>query len=113
MKKLIIILTFFMCSCYQETIEPLPDITTDIFSQKENIINDGIELNINLPADGVYFVSMVDLETNQLVSKEKLNGIKGLNKLNIYTKSISSRYLYLVLQDENKNELNKTKLVLK
>lgn len=113
MKKLLFILLLFMTSCYQENIEPLPNISTDIFSQKENMISDGIELNINLPKEGIYFLSIIDTETNQLISKERFVGINGLNKLNIYTKSIQSRYLYLVLHDENKIELNKTKLVLK
>lgn len=113
MKKLIFILLLFMISCHQENIEPLPKISSDIFFQKENMVSDGIELNINLPKDGIYFLSMIDVETNEVLTKEKFIGINGLNKLNIYTKSVQSRYLYLVLYDENKIELNKTKLVLK
>jgi hypothetical protein len=113
MKKLLLILLFFIVSCHQENIEPLPELSNDIFSQKENIINNGTEVNMNLPKDGIYFLSMIDVETNELLTKERFIGINGLNKLNIYTKSVQSRYLYLVLHDENKIELNKTKLVLK
>lgn len=103
----------FMISCHQENIEPLPNISTDIFLQKENVVSDGFELNINLPNDGIYFICMIDIETKQVLSKEKIIGNKGINKLNIYTKSIESRYLYLVLIDNNRTELNKTTLILK
>ena len=113
MKQLIFILFLFLVSCIDEVVKPTPKINETIFSQKENMISDGIELTIKLPKDGVYFLSMIDIETNQLITKERFVGISGLNKLNIYTKSVQSRYLYLVLHADNKIELNKTKLVLK
>ncbi len=115
MKSKIIIFCcmFFMFSCYKEDIAPLPKPVENIFLQTENQISDSDFLNFELASDGTYYLILQDVETNQVISKEKFIGVKGLNKLNIYTKSIQSRYLYLVLQDETKKEINKTKLVLK
>jgi hypothetical protein len=64
-----------------------------------------------LESEGVYFLILIDLESNQIISKEKILGVKGVNKKNIYTKSIQSRYLYLVLSDIDRKEINRTKLV--
>jgi len=113
MKRLIFILFLFLVSCMNEVVEPIPQLNKNIFSQQENSITNGSEIQFELTKNGIYFLSMIDTETNQLVTKERFVGIIGVNKLNIYTKSIQSRYLYLVLHDENKIELNKTKLVLK
>lgn len=113
MKRIIFVLFLFLVSCMNEVVEPMPELDKNIFSQKENIITNDSEIHFELPKSGIYFLSMIDTETNQLVTKERFVGTIGLNKLNIYTKSIQSRYLYLVLYDENKTELNKTKLVLK
>lgn len=104
---------FFMISCHKEDIAPLPKPVENIFLQTENQISDSDFLNFELVSDGTYYLVLQDVETNQVISKEKFIGVEGLNKLNIYTKSIQSRYLYLVLQDETKKEINKTKLVLK
>jgi hypothetical protein len=102
-----------MVSCHQEIIEPIPDIQSNIFSQKENQIGDKGEMSFNLEYEGVYFISLIDVETKQVISREKILGVKGTNKLNIYTKTIESRYLYLVLVDNNRVELNRTTLILK
>lgn len=113
MKRLIFILFLFLVSCIDEVVEPMPELNENIFSHQESNISNGSEIQFELPKNGIYFLSMIDIETNQLITKERFVGIIGVNKLNIYTKSIQSRYLYLVLHDENKIELNKTKLVLK
>ena len=114
MKNLLVISLFlFLVSCIDEVVEPMPELNENVFSHQESSVTNGLEIQFELPKNGVYFLSMIDTETNQLVTKEKFVGIIGLNKLNIYTKSVQSRYLYLVLHDENKIELSKTKLVLK
>ena len=107
----ILVLLLLLTSCVQEVVEPLPVPTTNIFSQKENRIVDGDEVTFILELEGTYFLSLVDIETNQVVAKEKISAIKGINKKNIYTKSIQSRYLYLVLSDIDRKEINRTKLV--
>ena len=62
-----------------------------------------------LTSDSTYVLKLVDKTTNQVISKEKIVGKIGENKINIYTKSIQSKYLYLVLEDGNKKQINKTK----
>jgi hypothetical protein len=113
MKKFIFVFLIFLTSCVQEVIEPIPDIQSNIFSQKENQIGDKGEMSFNLEYEGVYFISLIDIESKQVISREKILGVKGTNKLNIYTKTIESRYLYLVLVDNNRVELNRTTLILK
>jgi len=48
-----------------------------------------------------------------VVSKEKIFGKIGDNKIKIYTKTLQSKYLYLVLENVNRKELKKTTLILK
>lgn len=112
-RRVIFLFIILSTSCVQEIVEPIPTDTSNIFSQKETIVLDSEEISFELDKDGSYFISLIDVETNLLLTKEKIIGIKGINKLNIYTKSIESRYLYLVLTDINKVEINRTKVIFK
>jgi hypothetical protein len=56
---------------------------------------------------------LIDKETGQVISREKFTGQIGENVKKIYTKSIQVRYLYLVLEDGDKNQLKKTTIILK
>jgi hypothetical protein len=104
-----------MISCHKEEITPItPPITKlDVFTQTDNTISDGDEIMFKLTSDSTYILKLVDKTTNQVISKEKIIGKIGENKINIYTKSIQSPYLYLVLENVNKQELKKTTLNLK
>jgi hypothetical protein len=103
----------FIISCTKMEIEPTPPPTTqNIFTVSESSIKDGQTIYFNLPSDGVYIITYVDVETNQVLSREKFNGKLGENTMRIYTKSIMSKYLYLILTTEDKTEINKTKLIL-
>lgn len=110
---LIFLFLILTTSCMQEVVDPIPTNTSNIFSQKENIILDGDEIIFELEVEGPYCLTLVDIETNQVVTREKIVGIKGINKLNIYTKSIESRYLYLVLSSNCRKELHRTKVIFK
>jgi hypothetical protein len=65
-----------------------------------------------LTSDSTYILKLVDKTTNQVISKEKILGKIGENKLKIYTKTIESKYLYLVLESANKQQISKTTLIL-
>ena len=95
----------------REVVEPVPTKTSNIFSQKENTILDGDEISFELEVEGTYFITLVDIETSKVLTREKIVGIKGINNLNIYTKSIESRYLYLVLSDNNRKEIIRTTVI--
>lgn len=104
----------FVFSCTKEEIVPIPQPKplVDIFTQTETSINNGDEVMFKLTSDSTYILKLVDKSTNQVLSKEKITGKIGENKLNIYTKSIQSKYLYLVLEGLDKKQINKTTIIL-
>lgn len=116
MKKSVIFFLFlFLVSCVKDDFEPEPikNLEVDIFTQTDVKISDGDEVLFFLPSDSVYVLRLVDKETNQTISKEKIQGKIGQNKIKIYTKSIQSKYLFLVLEGINKNQINKTTIIVK
>ena len=114
--KGILILSFFLFlfSCHKEDITPIPPqkVSVDIFTQTETTISNGDQVMFKLTSDSTYVLKLVDKTTNQVISKEKIIGKIGENKINIYTKSIQPKYLYLVLEDGNKKQINKTTIIL-
>lgn len=110
--KFILLCCFiFIISCRK--ITTLPQQTTQkIFSVSESNISDGQLIYFDLPLSGTYTLTLIDKTTGQVISKEKFNGLSGENIKKIYTKSIKSKTLYLLLEDVNKTELNKTTINL-
>ncbi len=104
----------FIISCNKIEIEPSPQPkpVVDIFSTKETKISDGQEVMFKSDLATTYIIKLIDVSTNQVISKEKIISKIGENNLKIYSKSIQIKYLYLVLEDENKKEINKTTLIL-
>lgn len=114
----IIILCFvvFMISCHKEEIVPIPETTNpnvDIFTISETSVSNGDDIMFKLSSDSTYILKLVDKTTNQVISKEKIIGKIGENKLKIYTKSIQTQYLYLILENINKQEIKKTTVIIK
>jgi hypothetical protein len=99
-----------MISCHKEEILPVtpPIARVDVFTQSDNSVSNGDEIMFKLTSDSTYILKLVDKATNQVISKEKIVGKIGENKLNIYTKSIQSKYLYLILESIDKKEIKKT-----
>lgn len=102
----------FITSCYKEEILPIPQPVEDIFTVTEASVSNNDDISFKLDAGGVYILKLVDVETSQVLSKEKINLIKGKNDIKIFTKSLQNEYLYLVLEDYEKNEIKKTKIKL-
>jgi hypothetical protein len=116
MKKLLLILSILLIftSCVDEVVEPIPPPTTQsIFDVKESMVVDGQSIQFKLPSAGLYTLTLIDKETNQVISRERFAGIIGENTKNIYTKSIQSRYLYLLLEDVTKTEIGRTTIITK
>jgi hypothetical protein len=115
MKKLLLILSIFLIftSCVDEVVEPLPPTTQSIFDVKESVVIDGQNIEFKLPSAGLYTLTLIDKETNQVISRERFNGTIGENNKSIYTKSIQSRYLYLLLEDVTKKEIGRTTIITK
>jgi hypothetical protein len=61
----------------------------------------------------VYTLSLIDKESRQVVSRERFTGQTGENIKKIYTNSIQSQYLYLLLEDVTKKEISKTTIIIK
>jgi len=113
MKKILFILVLTLVGC--KKIEP-PIITppaTNIFSVSQSSVENGQEIQFDLTKNGVYTLTMGDSTTNQVLTRERFNGQIGINKKKIYTKSLSVKYLYLLLEDENKNKIGKTTIIVK
>ena len=114
MKKILFILVLTLVGCRK--VAPVivtPIVTTNIFSKSENTIDNGQEIQFDLTKSGVYTLTLGDSVTNQVLTRERFNGQIGINKKKIYTKSLSVKYLYLLLEDENKSKVGKTIIIVK
>ncbi len=114
MKKIILISLILLAGCVKPEL-PLPDVIAkdNIFSVTESSVSDGQSIYFDLPSVGVYTLTLIDKETGQVVSRERFTGQNGENIKKIYTKSLQSRYLYLLLEDVTKKELGKTTIIIK
>ena len=100
MKKLLFI--------FVDDIEPIAPPVEKIFDVKQSSVTNGQSIHFDLPAEGVYTLTLIDTETGQVVSRERFTGKYGENVKKIYTNSIQNQYLYLLLEDVTKKELGKT-----
>ena len=113
MKKILFILVVLFWGCNKVDI-PTPIMPVEkIFSVKESRVVNGQSIYFDLPSTGVYTLTLIDKENGQVISRERFNGIIGENIKKIYTNSIQSQYLYLLLEDVTKNEIGKTIIITK
>ncbi len=108
--KIILPLLFIM-SCKKIEVTPVPPPIKDIFSVTESTVTDNSDIIFNLNQSGIYIIKLIDKNTEQVVTKEKINGKVGANTLKIYTRTLPVKYLYLVLSDESGNQINKTTII--
>ena len=101
----------FIISCQKEDIvEPQ---SVDIFKVEQSTLVNKSEITFKVDTDGVYIVTMIDKNTNQVISRERIKCVIGENKIKVYTKTIPSQYLYLTLEDSFNNQLGKTTITIK
>ena len=112
-KIIILCCIIFIISCRKIEVIPTPPPTTNIFDVRESVVEDGQEIQFNLTKLGIYTLTMGDSINNQVLTRERFNGQIGINKKKIYTKSLSVKYLYLLLEDENKSKVSKTTIIVK
>ena len=115
MRKICFILGLVLLSACTKVELPTPvaPTNTDIFSVKESAVVDGQIITFTLKADGVYTLTIGDEDTKQVVTRERFTGKIGENKLTLYTKSLPTSYLYLLLEDGNKTQVGKTIIIIK
>ena len=111
MKKLLIILLLTGCTKIVPTPPPI-SANTSIFSVAKSSVNDGDNISFDLKTAGTYTLTMGDSTTSQVLTRERFMGKAGTNNLKIYTKSLSVKYLYLILEDESKTQIGKTTIVI-
>jgi hypothetical protein len=111
MKKLLFIL-LLLSACKKIDIQPLPPVVKDIFSVTESTVSNNDDIYFDLKASGVYTLTMVDKSTNQVITRERINGKVGQNKLKIYTSSLPVKYLYLILEDNTRTQISKTSIII-
>ena len=113
MKKLLLI-SLMLWGCTKPEI-PYPQIMAidDIFSVTESKVTNGQSIHFKVPQSGVYILSLIDKESGQVIGREKFNAQSGENVKKIYTNSIQSQYLYLLLEDVTKKEIGKTTIIIK
>ena len=113
MKKVIFILLLSLVACRKTQVIPTPQTVPNIFSVKESSVENGQEIQFELSKNGVYTLTLGDSVNNQVLTRERFIGQIGQNKKKIYTKSLSVKYLYLLLEDENKSKVGKTTIIVK
>jgi hypothetical protein len=113
MKRILLIFLVLFWSCTKMEIEPTPQPVQKIFSVSESRVTDGQSIHFDLPTDGVYKLTLIDKESGNVVGRERFTGKAGENIKKIYTNSLQSQYLYLLLQDVTLKEIGKTTIITK
>jgi hypothetical protein len=113
MKKLLFILLLSLVACRKTQVPPIPQPVVNIFDVKESSVENGQEIEFQLTKIGVYTLTLSDSVSKQVLTRERFIGQIGQNKKKIYTKSLSVKYLYLLLEDENKSKVGKTIIIVK
>ncbi len=90
---------------------PTPPVEK-IFNVGESSVVNGQSIYFDLPSAGTYTLTLIDKESGQVISRERFIGQNGENVKKIYTKSISVKYLYLLLEDVTKKEISKTTIII-
>ena len=112
MKKILFIFVILLWGCTKpELPTPTPPVEK-IFSVGESKVINGQSIYFDLPSAGTYTLTLIDKESGQVISRERFIGQSGENIKKIYTNSIQSQYLYLLLQDVTKTEIGKTTIII-
>ena len=113
MKKLFFISLILLVGCTKPDL-PTPVMPIEkIFTVTESKVTNGQSIHFDLPSKGVYNLTLIDKESGQVISRERFVGQYGENVKKIYTNSIQSQYLYLLLEDVTKKEISKTTIIIK
>ena len=113
-KFIILYCIFFIIACRKiDTPIQIIETNKDIFSQSSAIVQNGQDIEFKLDSAGKYLLILVNSTNNNVISKEKFNGIQGNNIKKIYTNSFNQKSLYLYLVNENNQQIKKTLITVK
>ena len=113
MKKILFIFSFLLWGCTKPELPTPTPVIEKIFTTTESKVLNGQSIHFDLPSAGVYYLTLIDKESGNVISREKFTGQNGENVKKIYTNSIQSQYLYLLLEDVTKKEISKTTIIIK
>jgi hypothetical protein len=112
MKKVSLIFLILLWGCTKPEL-PTPTMPVEkIFTVNESKVVNGQSIYFDLPSAGIYTLTLIDKQSEQVVSRERFTGQNGENVKKIYTNSLSKGYLYLVLKDANNTEINRTTIII-
>jgi hypothetical protein len=112
MKKVSLIFLILLWGCTKPEL-PTPTMPVEkIFTVNESKVVNGQSIYFDLPSAGIYTLTLIDKQNEQVISRERFTGQNGENVKKIYTNSLSKGYLYLVLKDANNTELNRTTIII-
>jgi len=112
MKKIILISLILLVGCTKPELPTPVNPVEKIFNVGESSVVNGQSIYFDLPSAGTYTLTLIDKESGQVISRERFIGQNGENVKKIYTKSISVKYLYLLLEDVTKKEISKTTIII-
>ena len=112
MKKTIFLFFILLWGCTKIEIVPTPPPVEKIFNVGESVVTNGQSLHIDITSNAVYYLTLVDKNSGQVISREKFVGQIGENVRKIYTNSLPKGYLYLVLEDVDRKELKRTTIII-
>ena len=90
---------------------PTPPVEK-IFNVGESNVTNGQSIHFDLSSNTVHYLTLIDKNTGQVISREKFIGQNGENVKKIYTNSLPKGYLYLVLEDVDRKEIKKTTIIV-
>ena len=112
MKKILLIFVILSFGCTKVDIPtPNPPIEK-IFNVGESNVTNAQSIYFDLTSNTVHYLTLIDKNTGQVISREKFIGQNGENVKKIYTNSLPKGYLYLVLEDVDRKELKKTTIIV-
>ena len=112
MKKILFIFVILLWGCTKVDI-PTPNPPVEkIFNVGESNVTNGQSIFFDLTSNTVHYLTLIDKNSGQVISREKFIGQNGENKKKIYTNSLPKGYLYLVLEDVDRKELKKTTIIV-
>jgi len=114
MKKILYLSLILLAGCSGPELQMPEGLVKDnIFGITQSSVTNNQSIRFNLPEKGTYTLTLIDKESGQVIGRDIFIGQSGENIKKIYTKSLQSRYLYLLLEDVTKKELGKTLIIIK
>ena len=112
MKRILFIFVILLWGCTKPDLPTPTPIVEKIFSVGESGVVNGQSIYFDAPSAGTYYLTLIDKESGNVISREKFIAQNGENVKKIYTNSISVKYLYLLLEDVTKKEISKTTIII-